>query len=41
MKKIVIYVSDHGFGHASRIIGLVRQLKHFNSFFIYIKYQFD
>ena len=30
MKKIVIYVSDHGFGHASRIIGLVRQLKQKN-----------
>jgi uncharacterized protein (TIGR00661 family) len=27
MKKIVIYVSDHGFGHAARTIALVRQLK--------------
>tara|TARA_B110000495_G_C22963786_1_gene565096 strand:- start:52 stop:1107 length:1056 start_codon:yes stop_codon:yes gene_type:complete len=41
MKRIVIYVSDHGFGHASRVIGLVRQLnqknyeiiiKNFNAF---------
>ena len=30
MKKIVIYVSDHGFGHAARTIALVRQLKKYN-----------
>ncbi len=30
MKRIVIYVSDHGFGHASRVIGLVRQLQQRN-----------
>ena len=30
MKKIVIYVSDHGYGHAARTIGLVRQLKQYN-----------
>jgi UDP:flavonoid glycosyltransferase YjiC (YdhE family) len=30
LKKIVIYVSDHGFGHAARTIALVRQLKKYN-----------
>ena len=30
MKKIVIYVSDHGFGHAARTIALVRQLKKYH-----------
>jgi len=30
MKKIVVYVSDHGFGHATRTIALVRQLKKYN-----------
>ena len=30
MKRVVIYISDHGFGHAARTIGLVRQLKQQN-----------
>ncbi len=30
MKRIVIYVSDHGFGHAARTIGLLREFKNTN-----------
>ena len=27
MKRIIVYVSDHGYGHAARTIGLLRQFK--------------
>lgn len=30
MARIVYYVTDHGFGHASRAIALVRQLENYN-----------
>ena len=37
MKNIVFYISDHGFGHASRSIAIIKELIKKDNFKIYIK----